>query len=119
MLTICDNAVVVYISDHGNDVYDEGKNFVGHSGENERSPHMVEVPMFIWGSQKYWLTHQYMRDSISAAVNKPFMTDDMIYLLEDIMQVKSTSYKPENSIINPLFVPKRRIYGGIDYKKNY
>ena len=80
---------------------------------------MVEVPMFIWGSQEFWSTHQSMRDSISTAVNKPFMTDDMIYLLEDIMQVKSTSYKPENSIINPLFVPKRRIYGGIDYKKNY
>ena len=113
-----DNAVVVYISDHGNDVYDEGENFVGHSGENERSPHMVEVPMFIWGSQKYWSTHQSMRDSIIAAVNKPFMTDDMIYLFEDIMQIKSSSYKPEHSVVNSLFVPKRRIYGGIDYIKN-
>ncbi|SFT56450.1 heptose-I-phosphate ethanolaminephosphotransferase [Selenomonas sp. GACV-9] len=113
-----DNAVVIYISDHGNDVYDDGRNFVGHSGENERSPHMVEVPMFIWGSQKYWSTHQSMRDSIIAAVNKPFMTDDMIYLFEDIMQIKSSSYKPEHSVVNSLFVPKRRIYGGIDYIKN-
>lgn len=79
---------------------------------------MVEVPMFIWGSQQYWNKHKFMRNSICESVSKPFMTDDMIYLFEDIMQIKSTSYKPECSVINSFYVPKKRIYGGKEYVKN-
>ena len=111
------NAVLIYISDHGNEVYD-GRNFVGHSSEEDRNRHMVEVPMFVWGSQKYWTTHPQIKAAIRNGKDKPFMTDDMIFFLEDIMQIKSSSYKPERSVINSLYVPKKRIYGGTEYIRN-
>ncbi|MBP3818120.1 MAG: phosphoethanolamine transferase [Butyrivibrio sp.] len=110
------NAVIIYISDHGNEVYD-GRDFVGHSGENERNNHMVEIPMFIYGTSEFWEKNKDLKIDIELATSKPYMTDNIIHMILDVMKIKSTSYSPEKSIINKKFIPVKRMYGGQKYER--
>ena len=111
-----ENAIIVYISDHGNEVYD-GRDFVGHSSENERNKHMVEIPMVVYGTDKYWRNHPDMMKKIQSSVDKAYRTDKFIYFMEDIMRIKTTSYMPYDSIINDSYSTTDRYYGGVKYSK--
>ncbi len=107
----------IYFSDHGSEVYD-GRDFCGHSGENLRNRHMVEIPFVVWGSEKFWTKRPDLKQRVFAAKDRPFMTDDFIHFLLDITGIKTTSYDPTKSVINDNFNEKRvRMYGGQPYEK--
>lgn len=111
------DCLLVYLSDHGNEVYD-GRDFCGHSGENLRNRHMVEIPFVVWGSEKFWAKRPELKQRVFAAKDRPFMTDDFIHFLLDITGIKTTSYDPTKSVINDNFNEKRvRMYGGQPYEK--
>ena len=113
------NAVVIYVSDHGMEVYDEGRNHNGHSAENQGIRGMIEVPMFIWVSQAFQRDNRELVQRIRAAKDKPFRTDNMIHLLLDILDIHSTSYKPQKSLINASYDSSPlRLYNGKPYYKS-
>lgn len=110
------DAIVIYISDHGEDVYDE-MNFAGHA-EDSPSRFMIEIPFVIWTSEKFREHHSDVEQKISAAVNQPFMTDDMIHLLMDMLKVETADFDARLSPLNPNYNSERqRIYGGKIYDK--
>ena len=108
------NAIVVYISDHGEDVYDN-RDFMGHSAESVESRHMIEIPMIIYGTPKFWANNVSMKQRIKDSLNRPWCTDDMIHLVEDLMKIKSSSFDNSRSIINSDFQAQDRIYNGKVY----
>ena len=110
------NAIAIYISDHGEDVYDGGS-FLGHfEGTNDRYIH--EIPMVIWLSQQFSDTYHELEHRIAASTHKPYMTDDIIHTLLDIMSIETSEYEPSRSIINDEFDASRpRIYSGYIYDK--
>lgn len=112
------NAVVVYISDHGSEVYD-GRDFVGHSSEEYGNKHMIEIPMFIWGSNEYWQSHGEMKKNLYAAKDNPYCTENIIHLVLDIAKIKTSSYERDKSILSPdnIYFSKPRIYGNAEYVK--
>lgn len=109
---------MIYLPDHGEDVYDEySTNFVGHV-DGMKSRYMIEVPMIIWCSQKFSDTYPELTRRIAASVHRPYMTDDMIHTLLDIMSIETDEYVPSRSIINPEFDASRpRIYADWLYTK--
>lgn len=109
-----EDTIVIYLPDHGEAVYDEdGIN--GHIEENP-SRHMIEVPFIIWGSEKFKQLHPEKWTAIQAAVNQPYMTDDMIHTILDIVDIQTADYEPSRSIINPRFDNTRsRIFDDKDY----
>ena len=110
------NAIVIYISDHGEDVYDEW-NFAGHM-EVEGTRSMIEIPMMIWTSAQFKAENPELVKRIAESVDKPFMTDDMIHVILDIMQIETKEYDPTKSVINPAFDKSReRIYNNNTYDK--
>lgn len=111
-----ENAIIIYISDHGNEVYD-GRNFVGHSSENERNKHMIEIPMVVYGTDKYWSTHPDMMMNLQSSIDRAYRTDNIIYFMEDVMGIKTTSYVPYKSILNDNYESMVRVYGGVKYSK--
>ena len=111
-------AIVIYLSDHGNEVY-EGREFAGHSDESEGNVHMIEVPMLVWASQSFKNNHSDKWNAMKKAVDRPYMTDDMIHSLLDLMDIKTASYDPRKSIWNDNFDSSRpRIYNGKPYVKH-
>ena len=111
------NAIVIYISDHGEEVYEE-KNFFGHE-ESIGSRYMIEIPMLIWVSKEFQDAFPDLEKRIAQSTEKPFMTDDMLHVILDIMDIESEEYRSELSIINQSFNEERiRIYSGMEYHKN-
>ncbi|MBR4195167.1 MAG: phosphoethanolamine transferase [Synergistaceae bacterium] len=111
------NAVVIYLSDHGQEVFDE-YNFMSHGGE-EPYRNIIEIPFVIWTSLKFRQAYPELEARIAASVNRPYMTDDMIHTLLDLMGIETAEYDPAKSVINPNFDSSRqRIYAGMLYDKD-
>ncbi|MSU08081.1 lipid A phosphoethanolamine transferase [Veillonellaceae bacterium WCA-693-APC-5D-A] len=109
-----EDSIVVYVPDHGEAVYDEG-GFTGHIEENP-SRHMIEIPVIIWASDKFKELHPEKWAAIQAAVNNPYMTDDMIHTMLDIVDVQTAGYDPARSIINRQFdVSRPRFFDDKNY----
>jgi len=109
-----DEALVLYVSDHGEAVYDE-TGFSGHIEENPNR-HMIEIPFVIWSSEKFRANYPYKLQQIAAAVDRPYMTDDMIHTVLDLLDIQTVEFEEKRSIVNNAFDrSRRRIFNGKDY----
>ena len=110
------NAVLIYISDHGEEVYD-GRDFFGHSMEEAGNVHMIEIPALIWASKSFRERYPEKISAITAAIDRPYRTDYLIHTILDLMDIRTTSFDETKSIINKNFEPRPRIYNGEPYSK--
>ena len=111
------NAIVIYAPDHAEDVLHVNKKIAGH-GEIGVNRFMVEIPMMIYTSKKFREAYPDLDRRMCQAVNRPFMTDDMIHALLDLMQIKTPGYKPAYSVFNQQYNAARiRYCGGKPYRK--
>ena len=108
--------MVIYTSDHGDDVYDETQDGYGHwVNGNFR---MLEIPLVIWTSQKFKVTYPELDARMAEAVNRPFMTDYTIHFILDMLQIETPEYYPAKSIINDRYdLRRQRVYDGAKYTK--
>ena len=111
------NAVVIYISDHGMEVFD-GSDFAGHSVEAAGNVHMIEIPALIWASKSFRERYPEKISALAAAVDKPYRTDWLIHAVLELMDIRTTSCDATKSIINERFDSTRpRLYNGKPYVK--
>ena len=112
--------VIVMVSDHGENVYDDGKT-LGRV-HNEYSRELIEsqyqIPMWIWCSPKYQALHPDMMERIRRAASQPFEIDDIPHLMLDLAGIKCKYFNPTRSPINPSFNPHRKRLIG-DQKADY
>lgn len=109
------DAIVVYIPDHGEALYDRGSTFSGHVEEHP-TKETLEVPMIFWASPVYKAHHPEKWQALRTAVNRPYMTDDFIHTLLDLLDIRTPEYDPRKSVINPAFQPRaHRMVQGHDY----
>jgi heptose-I-phosphate ethanolaminephosphotransferase len=95
-----DNAVLVYFSDHGEELY-EVRDFRGH-GSAKSSPdirYQLRVPLWVWLSDKYRNQYPYVVDKIRRALNLHVKTDDMPFFLIDLADIDTEWMKPDRSFI--------------------
>ena len=110
------NAIIIYISDHGEEIFDT-MNISGHN-DGVLSPNVIEIPFIIWLSEKFAASYPELEARIASSIHRPYMTDDMIHTVLDIMQIETPEYDPAKSIINASFdVTRQRIYSGHLYDK--
>ncbi|MDO4511414.1 MAG: phosphoethanolamine transferase [Bacteroidales bacterium] len=112
--------VIVMVSDHGENVYDDGHT-LGRS-HNHFSRAMLEsqyqVPMWIWCSDKYRTLHPHMVERIKAAQQRPFETDDISHLMLDLAGIRCPYFEPKRSLIDDHFDSGRKRLVG-DAKHHY
>lgn len=109
-----EEAVVIYIPDHAEDVYDGTPSFAGHNPNGDKW--QIEIPMFIWYSDKFKAANPEIIAQIAAASDRPYMTDDMIHTILDIMGLQTEESDASRSIINDTFnASRQRIYEGKNY----
>ena len=107
------DAIVIYLSDHGEEVYEDGV----HRGHySHGSMRQVEIPFVIWTSEAFRKNHAALYERLAAAQHLPFMTDDMIHAILDIMQIETEDYDAAKSLFSPVFnIDRERIYDGRIY----
>ncbi len=111
------DAVVIYISDHGENVHDEGSALLGHAyGKPNR--YLYEIPMVVWASDTFRQQHPEKWQAIQGAVSRPFMTDDFIHALLGLMDIQTAEYDPRKNIFAPEFdTERKRLISGRDYDR--
>tara|TARA_B100000809_G_scaffold47690_1_gene42361 strand:+ start:21322 stop:22926 length:1605 start_codon:yes stop_codon:yes gene_type:complete len=107
---------LIYLSDHGENVYDED-NKVGHDFVKNLPKSHVEIPFIVWLSDKYKRINPEKLKSIKNNKDTPFVTDNLFHCLMDLSNIKSSYFKPKKSIFNKNFdVSRKRILeDGRDY----
>ncbi|ANV97462.1 hypothetical protein BBW65_00915 [Helicobacter enhydrae] len=111
------DALVLYFSDHGEEVHELGE-FVGH-GSNPASRFQLEIPMMIYVSDIFKQKHPEIVQKIQASLNRPYMTDDLIHTILDLLGIKTAESQSSRSIVSKDFDTKRkRMIGNQDYDKD-
>lgn len=113
------NALIVYIPDHGEEVFENGKDFSGHSWEGLGNRSMIEIPMLIWASKSFRELYPEKIAAISAAVDKSYRTDLIPHTILDLMDIETESFDATKSIVNKKFDKSRqRIYNNKPYTRD-
>lgn len=104
-------AIVVYLSDHGEEVYDY-RDYMGRSLKPiitpERAKYQFEVPFMIWMSDKYKENHPEVVAQVERSVDRPYMIDDLPHLMLDLAGIECEWFDPTRSVINDRFNAKRK-----------
>ena len=108
------NAVIVYLSDHGEEVYDYkdaiGRRYAGMTPEWLKYIHAI--PFVVWCSDRYKATHPETAKELSAATDRPFTTDNTCQLLLHLGGLETCYYHSDRDLLSPDFKPRRRIVEG-------
>ena len=115
-------AVVVYVADHGEEVYDD----LPVSGRLHQKPtkqiarQEFEVPMWIWCSKKYQEAHGDVVVRLREYRKRPFISSDISQMLFHLAGLRCKWYDECRDILSPQYkVPKRIIAGEVDYDSFY
>ena len=111
-----ENAILVYLSDHGEEIYDY-RDFRGRSYTGTITPQYLkcqfDIPFMIWCSDKYMAKYPETIKSIQESVNKPFMIDNICHLFFHLGRIQTKYYHPERDVLSPQYIIKDRwIRGG-------
>lgn len=113
-------AIGIYLSDHGEEMYDFRDFF--HRSQEEPNYYNIakyeyEVPFMFYASEKYQSAHPEIMEQIRKAKEKPFMTDDLPQILLYLAGIKQKYYDEERNLLSPNYNThrKRLLKGTIDY----
>lgn len=107
-------SLLVYFSDHGEDVYDSAPH--EFKGRNEGAPTypMYAVPFIVWHSPN-WQNAQQLADP--AIRHRQYDNADFIYTWSDLIGLTYDGYRADESLINKAFV-EDNIHVGDPYGRN-
>ena len=111
------DSIVIYFSDHANDVWDSGIGSLRVDSKITRF--MVEVPFVVYVSDEFKIRHPALYARIAKSTHKPFMIDDLIHALIDIAGFQVDGYETSRSVISDKFNANRVRLLGTKAKQNY
>ena len=106
------NSVIVYFSDHGEEVYDY-RHIFGRTHELKKNRNIMkyqyEIPFVIWCSNKYKAQNKDIIGMIEKSLNKPYMTDNVSHLLFILGHIHTQYYNSQCDLLSPQYKCKKRI----------
>lgn len=109
------NALLIYLSDHGEEVYDY-RDFLGRSllEETEITPELIkyqiEIPLVIWCSDKWKQQHETEWNAIGETTDREFSIDNTCHLLFNLGDIKTKAYNPIRDLFSPQYKPSTKAY---------
>lgn len=108
------NGFMLYLSDHGEEVYSTGNH--DRLGRNEMDPTrpMYTIPFMVWTSPSWQADHP--RD-LQAVANRSYSSSHLIHTLSDLAGLSYDRYEPAKSLVNQQFAAAPRWIGD-PYRKD-
>ncbi|UOR89114.1 sulfatase-like hydrolase/transferase [Helicobacter pylori] len=109
------DAIVFYLSDHAQDMFESGPTY-GH----RYSKAGLEIPFMIYVSDIFKEKHPEKVKLIKNALNKPFMSDDLIHSLLPLVGIHTKDEIESKNLFSPKFDAQRKrivCWGSMDYDK--
>lgn len=81
------DAIVIYLSDHAQDLFESSAAFFGHGKEGDRTSmyYGAAIPFYVYMSPTFKTNHSALVSRIYSSANKAFNLTDLIYTMMDIM----------------------------------
>ncbi len=102
------NGFLLYLSDHGEDVFDSA----GHStlGRNENKPTapMYTIPFMAWASPKWKQNHDW---NFAGDLSRPYSSPQFIHTWADLVGLSSDELDRTKSLVSDSFVPRKLLIG--------
>ena len=114
------NTILIYFSDHGDEVYDYRDQFGREFGTftPNKLRYQFEVPFVVWCSNNYKEKHLDLYKQLSLSANKPYMIDKLCHLLFHLGGIQTVYYKKNKDILDSSYQVGRRIVNTVnDYDK--
>ena len=111
-------AIVVYVPDHGERVFDNSKEWGRNLTWNKNDiRQQFDIPFWVWASSEYRRRHQDIWLEIQKAAPKRGMTDAIAQMLLHIAGIHTKWYSPEVDMLNAKYNERRKriIRGERDY----
>lgn len=103
-------AVMVYTSDHGEDIYDDARGRFLHASPNPTYYHL-RVPLLVWASPQWKQMHTDKWNAMASHVSVPVSTGMvMFHTMLDLAGVKARLLKTDNALGNGAFKASPRLY---------
>ncbi|MEG1450093.1 MAG: phosphoethanolamine transferase [Cetobacterium sp.] len=101
------NSYLLYLSDHGQIVYDDNTDFVGNSlpTVNKKA---VEIPLIVWMSQEYREKNKENVENFELNAKKRYSSEDIFYSIVDLSRLNYSEQIQEKSIFSEKLVEKDR-----------
>ncbi|WP_100951341.1 phosphoethanolamine transferase [Helicobacter pylori] len=109
------DAIVFYLSDHAQDIFESGPTY-GHSCSKAG----LEIPFMIYVSDIFKEKHPEKVKLIKNALNKPFMSDDLIHSLLPLVGIHTKDEIESKNLFSPKFDSQRKravCYGSMNYDR--
>ena len=109
-----DDSYLLFLSDHGVDVYDTYPDKLLPRSGNTIAPAMYQIPFIIWLSEKYKANYPDVVERLSKAINRKYQTDRVTHTILDLSRLNHKCYKEEDSILSDNYREKPiTIYGRV------
>ncbi len=106
-------AVIVYVSDHGEEVYDframMGRKNAPHEQEGQRAYYQNSVPFVVWWSERYGVENPEVVDALRSSADRRGVNDDIYNLLLSLGSVQTSWYDATRDIHSSQYTAPERI----------
>lgn len=115
------NAIVIYFSDHGDEVHNFREQTCRTDLLTDKAPQalreQLDVPFLVYLTPRYAQLHPELPAKLRRAASYRFMTDDLPHAICDLLGVRSRYFRPERSPFSDSYrQPEHRILqNGIRY----
>lgn len=116
-------AVVVYLSDHGESCFGFDRNYFGRTHSDnityETAYEEYEIPFWVWCSPAYRAAHPDVVAALRAARRKPFMTDRLGHMLVWLAGISCPYYRADCNPLSDSYdaARPRLLKHAVDYDK--
>jgi len=116
-----EDAVVIYVSDHGDEVYDYRARRGRVYDLRKHAPYsylfQLGVPFFVYVTDAYRENHPEIAKNIFRSIKRRFMTDDLCHMLFCIGEVDTEWFSPARCLVHKDYNKKRKrvLMDGDDY----
>lgn len=102
------NGFLLYLSDHGEDVFDSpGHNTLGRN-ENKPTAPMYTIPFMAWASPKWRDTHDW---NFAADLSRPYSSSQLIHTWADLAGLSFDELDHSKSLVSDSFKPRPLLIG--------
>ncbi len=104
-------SVVVYFSDHGEEVYDYRDSYgrISDGMSRNQVKYLHEIPLMVWCSDSYRNSYTETMKLINESTDRPFMIDNLCNMLLHLGNIKTKFYHSDRDIISAAFKLRKRI----------
>lgn len=109
------NGLLVYFSDHGEEVFDYQERQFNGRRETNPSSAMYTIPFIVWASPSWKSDHN--TDAFKQYTDRPYSTSYFIHTWSDLTGIYYDGWQPEKSIVNEKFDNPPILIGNPEGKK--